>query len=129
MSSNRKELLEEEFKNWEDDTSDIGYQIYEYMSMQETGTWCDSISHGKNLWKLMFDEEIEPDSPIEVVFTGIAYHAAKSVEESVARMFGLEESSVGLVLAEYIEEPTNKEVLTFEKFLEKYNEYKEKYST
>ena len=127
MSSNRKELLEEEFKNWKDDDSDIGYQIYEYMDIQGTGMWCDSVEHGRDLWKLMFDEEIEDESPIDVVLTGIAYHSAKSMEESVARMFGLKESSVALVLAEYVENPDNKEVLTFDKFIEKYNEYENKY--
>jgi len=127
MSNNRKELLEEEFKNWEDDDSDIGYQIYEYMDLQGTGIWCDSVEHGRNLWNLMFDEEIEDESPIDVVLTGVAYHAAKSIEESVARMFGLKADLVGLVLAEYVEYIDNKEVLTFDKFLEKYNKYAEEY--
>lgn len=127
MSNNRKELLEEEFKNWENDDSDIGYQIYEYMDTQGTGMWCDSVCHGQNLWKLMFDEEIEDESPIDVVLTGVAYHAAKSVEESVARMFGLKAEIVALVLAEYVEYPDNKEVLTFDKFIEKYNEHEKEY--
>ena len=125
------EKTERELKNWEEE-GDYTCAIYEHMEETNLTYWPDIVYEGQRIWKLMFDEELEDDSPVDTILSGVACQAARGVEIAVARMFGLKNhNAVGLALASYIEcDSLDKEVpkpITYEEFIKEYENYNKEY--
>ena len=121
--------LKEELKNWADeDADDTNNLLHRYFEASQIRHWCSVSDEGSRAYNIMFNEEVERDSPLDALFSGIAAQAAHGVWETVAEAFGLEAKYVHMVLATYEElEPEDARIppITFEQFMKMYKEEKE----
>ena len=107
------------------DGGDISNDIHVYFEMANPRDWVDVSDAACDVWKAMFDEEIEEYSPIDAIFSGIAAQAAHGAWSAVADAFGLERQYVELVLARWYEDKENLPApISPEEFIRLYEEEK-----
>jgi len=102
MSMNAKTKHERLILKWDDqdDLSDTNDLIHQHFTDLEPTfeDWGDVADEGLRLWNLMFEENVEPDSPAEGVLAGIAAAAYNLAIFQIAKQIGVSCGSLMIAL-------------------------------
>jgi len=121
--------LKEEVKNWADEKADdTNNLMHRYFEATQLRHWCEVANEAQHVYELMFGMELEEDSPLDALISGVAAQAADGVWHAVAEAFGLEKEYVHLTLAHYEELELGQDripPMTVEGFMVAYKKTKE----
>jgi len=96
--------IEEALRNWDNADSDLEDDLYRYFINEfNRWDWADIANEARRVWQLMFDEEIEDDSPVSYIFCAIAASAYNGAMASVAAAIGVDQDGLELAASHWYE--------------------------
>jgi hypothetical protein len=90
---------EKALRNWER-APDNDF-IYVHFSEYERWDWCEVSEEGCRVWNIMFDEDVEAQSPADGVFGAMCACSAKGAIKAVAAALGVDAESLQNAVAEW----------------------------
>lgn len=80
-----------------------------HVHMRDFGRWYweDAATEGRRIYNLMFNENVENDSPVDAVFQGVAAQAAHGVFAAVAAALGVSPEAVKMAMEPWYDDQDN----------------------
>lgn len=88
VESERK-LLE-----WKNEENDVGDDLHEHFQLFDRWNWVDIAEEGRRIQNLMFDENVEIDSPYHCLLKAIAAQAYEGAYMAMAKALGIDSSDL-----------------------------------
>ena len=94
---------ENALKDWQNEARDSGDDLHHHFSEYGRWDWCEISDEARRVWNLMFDEDIDDDSPKDGVWTAAAAQAAEGAFSTVAAALGVDAKAFQMAIAPWYE--------------------------
>ena len=82
---------------------DIGDALHTHFTDFQRWDWCEIADETRRIWNLMFKERVEPDSPMDAVWTAAVAQAYDGGIAAVAAALGVDRLALREVVAHWYE--------------------------
>jgi hypothetical protein len=96
-------VTDDELRNWEEWDDDLDCILFDHFSGANVRHWPDVYREGIRVWNVMFQLEMEDESPQSGVLSAIAVQSANGVFESFGAALGVNPEILKHVLHKYYE--------------------------
>lgn len=86
-----------------DHLDDIGDALHTHFTDFQRWDWCEIADETRRIWNLMFKEGVEPDSPMDAVWTAAVAQAFDGGIAAVAAALGLDQYALRDIVAPWAE--------------------------
>lgn len=95
---------EDRLKSWDSESAVPLDDMTVHMNDFGRWSWYDIAEEGRRISNLMFDEDVESDSPADAVIHGVAVQAAKGVFAAVAAALGVSAQAFEMAMEPWYED-------------------------
>jgi hypothetical protein len=87
----------------DNDLDDVADTLYSHFTDFGRWDWCEIVDETRRVWNLMFDQTVEPDSPMDAVWAAAAAQASRGTLTAVAAALGVEPFALERALSPWLD--------------------------